>query len=108
MPGAEILPGALTDRGVVDISAAVKKSYTSQLTMQGIVDEFEQLRPALEKLAGKGAALPLDRVSLRPPLPRPGTILACIANYWDPAQREAGPLNMFMEIPVVVVGPADT
>ena len=79
-PGAEILPGLLTERGVVDISAAVKKSYTPQLTMQGIIDEFEQLRPALEKLAGQGAALPLARVRLRPPLPRPGKILACIAN----------------------------
>ena len=47
-PGAEILPGVLTGRGVVDISAAVKKSYTPQLTMQGIIDEFERLRPALE------------------------------------------------------------
>ncbi len=40
-PAGEILPGVLTDRGVVDISAAVRKSYTPQLTMQGIIDEFE-------------------------------------------------------------------
>jgi 2-keto-4-pentenoate hydratase/2-oxohepta-3-ene-1,7-dioic acid hydratase in catechol pathway len=107
-PSAEILPGALTDRGVVDLSAAVKKSYTPQLTMQGIIDEFDRLRPTFEKIARDENATPLDRVRLRPPLPRPGKILACIANYWEHAQREARPLNMFMKNPDAVIGPGDT
>ena len=98
-PSVEILPGVLTGRGVVDISAAVQKSYTPQLTMQGIIDDFGRLRPALQKLAGEGAAVPVKRVRLRPPLPRPGKILACIANYWEHAQRESRPLNMFMKNP---------
>ena len=55
-PGGEISPGVLTERGVVDISAAVKKGYTPQLTMQGIIDDFDRLRPALEKLAADGKA----------------------------------------------------
>ncbi len=107
-PNAEILPGVLTDRGIVDISAAVKTHHTPQLTMQGIIDGFETLRPALEKLARDSTALPLVKVSLRAPLPRPGKILACIANYWEHAQREARPLNMFMKNPDAVVGPGDT
>ena len=106
--GAGILPGLLTERGVVDISAAVKKSYTPQLTMQSIIDDFERLRPALEKLGDEGAALPLESVRLRSPLPRPGKILACIANYWEHAQREPRPLNMFMKNPDAVIGPGDT
>ena len=104
----EIAPGVLTGHGVVDISAAVPKSYTPQLTMQGIIDGFDKLRPALEKLAKDGPAIALDTVRLRPPLPRPGKILACIANYWEHAQREARPLNMFMKNPDAVVGPGDT
>ncbi len=106
--GGEILPGLLTERGVVDISSAVRKSYTPQLTMQGIIDDFEKLRPALEKLAKDGTATPLEKVRLRPPLPRPGKILACIANYWEHAQREPRPLNMFMKNPDAVIGPGDT
>src|ERR1700690_4422033 len=86
-PGAEISPGVLTGRGIVDISAAVKKDYTPQLTMQGIINEFERLRSALDKLAGEGNAVPLDRVRLRSPLPRPGKILACIAHFSEHAQR---------------------
>ena len=105
---AGIRPGVLTDRGVVDISTAVPKSYTPQLTMQGIIDGFDKLRPALEKLAQDGTAGALDKVQLRAPLPRPGKILACIANYWEHAQREARPLNMFMKNPDAVVGPGDT
>ena len=106
--GGDIAPGVLTDRGVVDISVAVKLSYTPQLTMQGIIDDFDRLRPALERLARDEAATPLEQVRLRAPLPRPGKILACIANYWEHAQREARPLNMFMKNPDAVVGPGDT
>jgi len=104
----DVRPGLLTNRGVVDISAAVPAGHTPQLTMQGIIDGFDRLRPALEALARNGEALPLASVRLRPPLPRPGKILACIANYWEHAQREARPLNMFMKNPDAVVGPGDT
>src|SRR5712671_1381284 len=75
---SEILPGLMTDRGVVDISAAMKKGYTPQLTMQGIIDDYDRLKPALEKLAAEGKAVPAGQVQLKPPLPRPGKILCCI------------------------------
>ena len=104
----EVAPGLMTDRGVVDISGAVKKGHTPQLTMQGIIDDFDGLKPALEKLAAEGKAVPAGQVQLKPPLPRPGKILCCIANYWEHAQREARPLNMFMKNPDAVVGPGDT
>ena len=105
---SEIRPGLLNDSGVVDISAAVRRNYSPQLVMQGIIDNFEKLRPALETLAKESAAISLDQVRLRPPLPRPGKILACIANYWEHAQREPRPLNMFMKNPDAVIGPGDT
>src|SRR5712692_11419260 len=101
------MPGLLTERGVIDISGAVAKGYTPQLTMQGIIDNFDRLHPALEKLMAEGEARPLDSVRLRAPLPRPGKILCCIANYWEHAQREARPLNMFLKNPEAVVGPDD-
>jgi 2-keto-4-pentenoate hydratase/2-oxohepta-3-ene-1,7-dioic acid hydratase in catechol pathway len=104
----KVQPGLMTERGVVAIAEAVKESYTPQLTMSGIIDDFDRLRPALEKLARDGKALPLASVRLRPPLPRPGKILACIANYWEHAQREARPLNMFLKNSEAVVGPGDT
>ena len=104
----EPTPGVLTDRGVVSIAGSVERSHTPQLTMQTLIDAFDRLRPALEREAAQGEALPLGSVRLLPPLPRPGKILCCIANYWEHAQREARPLNMFMKNPEAVVGPGDT
>ena len=106
--GGEAVPGLLTDRGVVSIASAVGKAYTPQLAMQGIIDGFDGLRPALERLAQTGEAQPLASVKLLPPLPRPGKILCCIANYWEHAQREARALNMFLKNPDAVIGPGDT
>ncbi|HEY1797387.1 MAG TPA: fumarylacetoacetate hydrolase family protein [Stellaceae bacterium] len=106
--GGEPVPGVWTERGIVDVSGAVPKGYTPTLTMQGLIDGFDRLRPALEKLAAEAPAVPVDSVRLRPPLPRPGKILCCIANYWEHAQREARALNMFLKNPEAVVGPGDT
>jgi 2-keto-4-pentenoate hydratase/2-oxohepta-3-ene-1,7-dioic acid hydratase in catechol pathway len=106
--GRDILPGVLTDQGVVSIADAVSLSYTPQLTMQGIIDRFETLRPALARRAREGDAVPLADVRLRAPLPRPGKILACIANYWEHGALEARPLNMFLKNPDAVIGPGDT
>jgi 2-keto-4-pentenoate hydratase/2-oxohepta-3-ene-1,7-dioic acid hydratase in catechol pathway len=106
--GGEPVPGVWTERGIVDVSGAVSKGYTPQLTMQGLIDGFDRLRPALEKLASEGPAVPVGSARLRPPLPRPGKILCCIANYWEHAQREARALNMFLKNPEAVVGPGDT
>jgi len=103
----EPAPGLLTDRGVVSLAGVVERGHTPQLTMQNLIDGFDWLRPKLDKLGADGEALPLDRVRLRPPLPRPGKILCCIANYWEHAQREPRPLNMFLKNPEAVVGPGD-
>ena len=106
--GGRALPGLLTDGGVVDASGVVELSYTPQLTMEGMIDGFEELRPALERLAETGEVLPLGDVRLLPPLPRPGKILACIGNYWEHQQREPRELNLFLKSPDAVVGPGDT
>ena len=104
----EPTPGLLTERGVIRLAGTVERDHTPQLTMQRLIDDFERFRPSLVRLAAEGKALPLASVRLRAPLPRPGKILCCIANYWEHAQREARPLNMFLKNPEAVVGPGDT
>ena len=105
---SEVLPGLMTDRGVVSIADIVKKGATPQQTMQNIIDGFDGLRAKLEDLAKTGKAVPVESVQLRPPLPRPGKVLACIANYWEHAQREPRKLSMFLKNPDAVIGPGDT
>src|SRR5438309_10024677 len=108
-PGAgNASPGVLTERGVVDIGDAVPAGHTPQAAMQRIIDDFVTLRPALERHARDGRAVPLEHVRLRAPLPRPGKILACIANYWEHGALEARPLNMFLKSSDAVIGPGDT
>jgi 2-keto-4-pentenoate hydratase/2-oxohepta-3-ene-1,7-dioic acid hydratase in catechol pathway len=104
----DVVPGLLTDRGVVGIADLVPSGYTPQLTMQGIIDGFETLRPSLERRARDGQAVPVADVRLRAPLPRPGKILACIANYWEHGALAARPLNMFLKNADAVIGPGDT
>ena len=106
--GAGVRPGLLTEAGVVDATGNVPAGPTPQLTMQGLIDDFATLCPRLEGLARDGEALPRERVKLRAPLPRPGKILACIANYWEHGAMEARPLNMFLKNPDAVIGPGDT
>jgi len=107
-PGQPPLPGLLTDRGVVSIADVAPLAHTPQATMQALIDHFDELRAALERKARDGEARPLDDVRLRAPLPRPGKILACIANYWEHGAMEARPLNMFLKNADAVIGPGDT
>ena len=108
--GAMPSPGVLTDSGVIDVTSAMTAlpAHSPQGVMQNIIDNFESLRPAFERLISTALPLPLDAIRLRPPLPRPGKILCCIGNYWEHDQREPRALNMFLKNPDAVIGPGDT
>jgi 2-keto-4-pentenoate hydratase/2-oxohepta-3-ene-1,7-dioic acid hydratase in catechol pathway len=105
---AGLRPGALTDTDVVDLSGIVGGGETPEAAMESIIDAFDDLRPRFERAIRDGPRVPLANVRLRPPLPRPSKIMCCIANYWEHAQREARPLNMFLKNPDAVVGSGDT
>ena len=104
----DVRPGLHTERGIVSIADLVAAGPTPQATMVNLIDDFERLKPALERRARDGEARPLSDVRLRAPLPRPGKILACIANYWEHGALEARPLNMFLKSSDAVIGPGDT
>ena len=112
----ETRPGVLVEGGVVDASDAVRAlafgapdtQSTPQRIMEAIIDGFDALRPELERAVRSGPVLDAASVRLRAPLFRPGKILCCIGNYWEHAQREPRPLNMFLKSPEAVIGPGDT
>jgi 2-keto-4-pentenoate hydratase/2-oxohepta-3-ene-1,7-dioic acid hydratase in catechol pathway len=104
----DLLPGLFTDRGVVSLADAVPAGATPTATMTGIIDDFDRLRPALERLARDGKALPAGEVRLRAPLPRTGQdpgVHRQLLGAW----RARGPaLNMFLKSADAVIGPGDT
>ena len=102
--------GALVDGGVADLTPAFAglEGGGGQRLMENVIDAFDERRFEIERVIAAGPTAPLDGVRLLPPLPRPGKILCCIGNYWEHAQREARPLNMFLKSPEAVIGPGDT
>ena len=106
----EVLPGVLTERGIVGIAESAQLAATPQATMQGIIDDFERLRPALERLAQR-AQVAHARSSTC------GCARRCRgrARSWraspttgSTARSRPAPLNMFLKNPDAVIGPGDT
>jgi 2-keto-4-pentenoate hydratase/2-oxohepta-3-ene-1,7-dioic acid hydratase in catechol pathway len=99
--------GILIEDGVVDASLVIPSAATPQATMVALIDAYETRKLELEALSKSENAAPLASVKLLSPLPRPGKIACCIANYWEHAQRDARALNMFLKNPDAVIGPGD-
>ncbi|MBI4337540.1 MAG: fumarylacetoacetate hydrolase family protein [Chloroflexi bacterium] len=103
-------PGLLVKDTVLDISPIVRDlpRYTPHVLLQGIITNFDRLRPRLEELQRSGKGVPVASVRLRSPLPRPGKMMCCIGNYKEGTQREPRPIDMFLKSPEAVVGAGDT
>ena len=101
-------PGAWVDGGVVPLSGLVRAGHDPQHTMVCLIDDFESLRDRLLAHVAQAQAIEHGAYRLGPPLPRPGKILCCIANYWEHEQRERRDLNLFLKNPDAVIGPGDT
>ncbi len=106
-------PGVLTRGGdaVVDVSAAVRgiPHAGPQDLMRHLVARFDEVRARLAEAAAQGTGIPLASVRLRPPLPRPGSIVCMAVNYMEDGTRSApAPLNAFHKAPTAVIGPDDT
>lgn len=102
--------GAFTDEGVIDLTPALAgRAFASlQDRIVTVINEFDSLQPAFQDLISSGSPHPNGSFRLRSPLPRPSKILCCIGNYWEHAQRNPRPLNMFLKSPDSVIGPGDT
>ena len=100
-------PGLLTDRGIVDIGEVVTGGQTSQDTVRQLIDGFDTFRPALERLAASGNAVPAESVRLLPPLPRPGKIVCSTGGYGPRGEGDPKPLLVTLKSADAVVGPGD-
>jgi 2-keto-4-pentenoate hydratase/2-oxohepta-3-ene-1,7-dioic acid hydratase in catechol pathway len=102
--------GVLRGDAVVDVSAAVRDiPHTGPHNLiSGLIERFAGYRARLEQAAG-GPGLPLARVRVRPPLPKPVNIECMAVNYMEDGTRsEPAPINAFHKSPSAVIGPGDT
>ncbi|MSQ23744.1 MAG: FAA hydrolase family protein [Chloroflexi bacterium] len=109
-PDAPPQAGLLLPQGVVDLSSALGPATVgpTDRLMQRVIEHFDTLRSQFEALAASASPLPMSSIRLRAPITRPGKILNCIGNYWEHAQRDPRPLNMFLKNPDAVIGEGDT
>jgi 2-keto-4-pentenoate hydratase/2-oxohepta-3-ene-1,7-dioic acid hydratase in catechol pathway len=99
-------PGVLTERGVVDVSALVLP-LGGHDGMRSIIERFDELKPQLSALAVEGAAVPLDSVTLKAPVPR-AKVLAMGGNYREHGHREPSPMWGFLKSTDSIVGSGAT
>ena len=102
--------GVITADGIVDIGDALSDiSYrTPQELIRMVIEDFDNLRPAIADAAENGAATALDGVSLKAPLPRPGQLVCLAGNYIEPDSPSRGEFNAFLKSPTGIVATNDT
>jgi len=99
------------DTTVVDVSSVVADipRVGPGDVINGLIARFADYRTRLEDAVVKGTGVALDRVKIRPPLPRPTTIVAMAVNYMEDGTRsEPAPINAFLKSPSAIIGPDDT
>ena len=99
-------PGILGSRGVIDASSLVAP-LGGHDGMRTIIEQFEELKPRLATLAAEGAAVPLESVQLKAPVPR-AKILAMGGNYREFGHREPSPMWGFLKSTDSIVGDGAT
>src|SRR6266511_3595824 len=103
--------GVLTGDTVVDVSDLVRDiphTYPQEL-MRGVIERFDDERGRLEEAARCGQGTPLERVKVRPPLPKPANIVCMAVNYLENGTRpEPAPIDAFQKSPLTVIGDGDT
>ncbi len=103
--------GVVKGDAVVDVSKLVRDiPHTGpQELMSGLIERFAKYKAKLQKAAAAGKGVPLKKVRIRPPLPRPHNIDCMAVNYMEDGTRaEPAPINAFHKSPSGVIGDGDT
>ena len=103
--------GVLKGDSVVDVSRVVQDipHLGPQDIIRGVIERWGEFRPRLEAAAAQERGVPLDRVRIRPPLPKPTNIVCMAVNYMEDGTRsEPAPINAFLKSPSAIIGDGDT
>ena len=78
------------DDMVVDVTGVINgsESISPQAVMEELIGNFDEYRSAIESLVNSETGVPLNGLTLLPPIPRPSRVLAAFSNYLDTPQRK--------------------
>jgi len=102
--------GVVRGDRIVDVSAVVNAipHIGPHDLISGLIERFADYRVRIEATAATDG-VPLSAVRLRPPLPKPTTIVCMAVNYMEDGTRsEPAPINAFLKSPAAIIGPGDT
>ena len=110
--------GILRDAGVIDVTNALPhhQPHSAASFWVELCRDFAQMRPKLEREATGKAAVPLERVKLRPPVLNPSKVLAAASNYGEHVQEMRPRLSqdwlldfgVFLKAPSAIIGPGQS
>ncbi len=103
--------GVLKGDAVVDVSHAVRDipRLGPHDLISGLIERFADYSRPLAEAADRGRGIPIGQVRIRPPLPKPCTIVCMAVNYMEDGTRaEPAPINAFLKSPHAVIGDGDT
>jgi len=103
--------GVLKGDAVVDVSSVVRDiPHTGPHDLiSGLIARFSDYRGRLEQASANGGGVPLAKVKIRPPLPKPGNIDCMAVNYMENGTLpEPPPINCFHKAATAIIGPEDT
>jgi 2-keto-4-pentenoate hydratase/2-oxohepta-3-ene-1,7-dioic acid hydratase in catechol pathway len=102
--------GVLVGDTVVDVTAVVDDipHLGPDTLVRGLIERFGAYRARLQQAADRGRGVPVGQVRIRPPLPKPSTIVAMAVNYIeDGTGIPPAPLNAFLKSPSAIIGDGD-
>jgi len=103
--------GVLHGDSVIDIShvAGGVPHVSPRDQMSILIEHFGELKAGIRKATETDKGVPIAKVRIRPPLPRPANIDCMAVNYIeDPSRPEPATINAFQKSPNAVIGDGDT
>jgi 2-keto-4-pentenoate hydratase/2-oxohepta-3-ene-1,7-dioic acid hydratase in catechol pathway len=76
--------------------------------MEELITNWEDVKPKIDEAVRGKEGVPLNRVRLRAPLPRPSKLICAAVNYLEFGQREPAVLDAFLKSPSAIIGSGDT
>ena len=103
--------GVLNGDRVTDVSSAVRDipHLGPHDLINGVISRWGEFRSKIEAAAKAGSGTPVSQVKIRPPVPKPTTIVCMAVNYMEDGTRtEPAPINAFLKSPSAIIGQDDT